>query len=103
MNLIVQIGRREAALGDDGSSNKPILNSFVLPVMEYARSSGLLSIVESKLHVKMKTVKYSWQDKIRELMCSIVSGCDHTVTINHKLVPDTSLASEVIQKNRFAD
>jgi hemerythrin superfamily protein len=28
---------------------------------------------------------------------------DHTVTINHKLVPDTTLANEVIQKDRFAD
>ncbi|MGI0078164.1 MAG: transposase [Nitrososphaerales archaeon] len=51
----------------------------------------------------MKTVKYSWQDKARELMCSIVSGCDHAVTINHKLVPDTKLANEVIRKDRFAD
>jgi hypothetical protein len=90
INLTVQLERREAISEEDGST-KPILNSFVLPVMEYARSSGLLSIVESHLHIKMKTVKYSWQDKVRELMCSIVSGCDHTVTINHKLVPDTNL------------
>jgi hypothetical protein len=59
--------------------------------------------MESKFHIKMKTVKYSWQDKIRELMCSVVAGCDHAVTINHKLVPDTTLTSEVIQKDRFAD
>lgn len=102
MNLEIQLERKEAVVKEDGST-KPILNSFVLPVMEYARSSGLLSIVESHLHIKMKTVKYSWQDKVRELMCSIVSGCDHTVTINHKLVPDTTLAGEIIQKDRFAD
>jgi len=102
MNLEIQLERKEAVVKEDGST-KPILNSFVLPVMEYARSSGLLSIMESKLHIKMKTVKYSWLDKIRELMCSIVSGCDHTVTINHRLVPDTTLAGEVIQKDRFAD
>ena len=99
MNLEVQIGRKEAALED----SKPILHSFVLPVMEYAQFSGLLTIVESHLHVKMKTVKYSWQDKVRELMCSAVAGCDHPVTINHKLVPETTLAGEIIQKERFAD
>ena len=71
--------------------------------MEHARSSGLLSLMDDKLHLKMKTVKYSWQDKLRELMCSIVSGCEHTVSINHRLVPDTTLARELIGKERFAD
>jgi hypothetical protein len=104
INLTIQLGRKEAATTNNIiEDSKPILNSFVLPVMEYARSSGLLSIVESKLHVKMKTVKYSWQDKVRELMWSIVAGCDHTDAFNHKLVPDTTLDIEVIHKDRFAD
>ena len=70
--------------------------------MEYARSSGLLSLMD-QIHLKMKSVKYSWQDKLRELMCSIVTGCEHTVSINHRLVPDTTLAKELIGKDRFAD
>ena len=71
--------------------------------MEYARSSGLLSLMDAQVHLKMKTVKYSWQEKLRELMCSVVAGCEHTVSINHKLVPDTTLARELIGKDRFAD
>ena len=99
MNLVIQIGRKEAY----DEEAQQILNSLTLPVMEYARSSGLLSQLETKLQLKMKTVKYSWQDKLRELMCSIVAGCEHTVSINHRLVPDTTLARELIGKDRFAD
>jgi DDE family transposase len=80
-----------------------ILNSFTLPVMEFARSSGLLSLMDTRLHLGMKVVKYSPQDKLRELICSIVAGCEHTVSINHRLVPDTALARELIGKDRFAD
>ena len=99
MDPIIQLGWRGAV----GEGAQLILNSFTLPVMEHARSSGLLSLMDDKLHLKMKTVKYSWQDKLRELMCSIVAGCEHTVSINHRLVPDTTLASELIGKERFAD
>ncbi len=99
MNPIIQLGWRGAI--DEGA--QPILNSFALPVMEHARSSGLLSLMDDKLHLKMKTVKYSWQDKLKELMCSIVAGCEHIVSINHRLVPDTTLAKELIGKDRFAD
>ena len=101
MNPIIQVGWR-GAIRDDGEEAQPILNSFSLPVMEYARSSGLLSLMD-QIHLKMKSVKYSWQDKLRELMCSIVTGCEHTVSINHRLVPDTTLAKELIGKDRFAD
>jgi len=99
MNTIVQIGRGEA--DDDGAQQ--ILNSFTLPVMEYARSSGILSLMDANLHLRMKAVKYSPQDKMKELICSIVAGCEHTVSINHRLVPDTALARELIGKDRFAD
>jgi hypothetical protein len=100
MNLTIQLGRIDAH--DEGA--QPILNSFSLPVMEYARSSGLLSLMEERLHLKMKAVKYTWQDKLKELVCSIVTGCEHTVSINHRLVPDVTLAKETIgKKNRFAD
>src|ERR1700687_4848720 len=100
MNLVIQIGRKEAY--DDGAQQQ-ILNSMTLPVMEYARSSGFLSQLEMKLHLRMKTVKSSSQDKVKELLCSIVAGCEHTVSINHRLVPDTTLARELIGKDRFAD
>jgi hypothetical protein len=99
MDPIIQLGWRGAV----GEGAQLILNSFTLPVMEHARSSGLLSLMDDRLHLKMKTVKYSWQDKLRELMCSIVAGCEHTVSINHRLVPDTTLAKELIGKERFAD
>ncbi len=99
INPIIQLGWRGAI--DEGA--QPLLNSFSLPVMEYARSSGLLSLMDDKIHLKMKTVKYSWQDKLKELICSIVTGCEHTVSINHRLVPDTTLARELIGKDRFAD
>jgi len=98
MNLTIQIGR--TGTGNEGTQ---VLNSFSLPVMEYARSSGLLPLMDTKLHLRMKAVKYSWQDKLRELVCSIVTGCEHTVSINHRLVPDTALARELIGKDRFAD
>lgn len=101
MNPIIQLGWRGAIDDDEGA--QPILNSFSLPVMEHARASGLLSLMDVKLHLKMKTVKYSWQDKLKELICSIITGCEHTVSINHKLVPDTTLARELISKDRFAD
>jgi hypothetical protein len=65
MNLQVQIGRNAAS---DGGTQ--ILNSFTLPVMEYARSSGLISLMDARVRVKMKAVKYSPQDKLRELVCS---------------------------------
>src|SRR5712692_6010904 len=99
MNLVIQVGRKEAY----DQEAQQILNSMTLPVMEYARSSGLLPLMESRLHLRMKTVKYSWQDKVKELICSIVAGCEHTVSINHRLVPDTTLARELIGKDRFAD
>src|SRR6266849_9176017 len=100
MNLVIQVGRKEAY----DEEAQQILNSLTLPVMEYARSSsGLLSLIESRLHLRMKTVKYSWQDKVKELICSIVAGCEHTVSINHRLVPDTTLARELIGRDRFAD
>jgi len=60
-------------------------------------------MMEHNLNLNMKTVRYSWQDKLKELMCSIVAGCEHTVSINHKLVPDTTLAREVTGRDRFAD
>lgn len=97
-NLQIQIGR--TATNSEGTQ---ILNSFTLPVMEYARSSGLISLMDTRVRVKMKAVKYSPQDKLRELVCSIVAGCEHTVSINHRLVPDTALAKELIGKDRFAD
>ena len=99
MNLVIQLGRNEAH--DEGAQQ--LLNSFTLPVMEYARSSGLLPLMDRLLHLKMKAVKYTWQDKMRELISSIVAGCEHTVSINHRLVPDTTLAKELIGKDRFAD
>ena len=99
MNPIIQLGWRGAV----GEGAQQILNSLTLPVMEYARSSGLLSLMEMNLHLKMKAVKYSSQDKLKELMCSIVAGCEHTVSINHRLVPDVALARELIGKERFAD
>lgn len=98
MNLTIQLGRIDSC---DGA--QPILNSFSLPVMEYARSCGLLPLMEQTLHLKMKAVKYTWQDKLKELVCSVVTGCEHTVSINHRLVPDTTLSRELIGKNRFAD
>jgi hypothetical protein len=99
MNPIIQLGWR----GASEEEAQTILNSFSLPVMEHARSSGLLSLMDSKAHLKMKSVKYSWQDKLRELMCSVVTGCKHMVSINHRLVHDTTLARELIGKDRFAD
>ena len=101
MNPIIRLGWSGAVV--DREAQPVLLNSFTLPVMEYARSSGLLYMMEHNLNLNMKTVRYSWQDKLKELMCSIVAGCEHTVSINHKLVPDTTLAREVTGRDRFAD
>lgn len=94
--IFVNIG-----LPDEGAHQ--ILNSFTLPVMEFGRTSGLLTPLEENLHINMKTVKYSPYEKVVELIASIVAGCEHTVTINSRRVPDTALAMEVIYKDRFAD
>lgn len=101
MNPIIRLGWR--GTDNDAGAQPILLNSFTLLMMEYARSSGLLFMMEHNLHLNMKTVKYSWPDKLKELMCSIIAGCEHTVSINHKIVPDTTLAREVIGRDRFAD
>lgn len=86
-----------------GEGARLIHNSLTLPVMAYAKSSGLFSMLKDRLHVPMKTVKYTPTDKVVEFMASLVAGCQHTVSINHRLVPDTELAKECIGKPRFAD
>jgi len=95
-NLMVNIG-----VPEEGA--KELLNSFTLPVIEFGSESGLLPLLRENIHINMKTVKYTPYDKVVELLASIVAGCQHTVTINSRLVPDTVLAEELIGKDRFAD
>lgn len=97
--VIVQMVGEEPA----GEGAKLIHNSLTLPVMSHAKSSGLFSMLKSRLHVPMKTVKYTPTDKVVEFIASLVAGCQHTVSINHRLVPDTELAEGCIGKPRFAD
>jgi hypothetical protein len=59
--------------------------------------------MKHKIHLNMKTVGYRWQDKLKELICLIITGYEHIVSINHNLVPDTTLAKEGIGRDRFAD
>lgn len=47
MNPIIQLGWRGAS---DQEEAQPILNPFSLPVMDYARSSGLLSRAHKRSH-----------------------------------------------------
>lgn len=61
---------------------------------------------ESQLAVLEKEVLSSWKRGYPIIVghsCSIVAGCEHTVSINHRLVPDVILARELIGKDRFAD
>lgn len=97
--VVIQMAGEEPV----GGGAKLIHNSLTLPVMVYARSSGLFSMLKDRLHIPMKTVKYTPTDKVVEFMASLVAGCHHTVSINHRLVPDTELAEECIGKPRFAD
>ncbi|MGC8558704.1 MAG: transposase [Nitrososphaeria archaeon] len=60
-------------------------------------------MLRENMHINMKTVKYTPYEKVVELLASMIAGCQHTVTINSKLVPDTALAEELIGKDRFAD
>ena len=96
MNNLANIGVTE-----EGA--KELLNHFILPVMEFGTESGLLPLLRENVNINMKTVKYTPYDKVVELLASIVAGCQHTVTINSRLVPDTVLAEELIGKDRFAD
>lgn len=95
-NLMVNIG-----VPEEGA--KELLNSLTLPVMEFGSDSGLLPLLRENMHINMKTVKYTPYEKVVELLASMIAGCQHTVTINSKLVPDTALAEELIGKDRFAD
>lgn len=97
--IILQMVGEEPA----GEEARLVHNSLTLPVMAYARSSGLFSLLRDRLHLSMKTVRYTPTDKVVEFMASLVAGCQHTVSINHRLVPDTELARECIGKPRFAD
>ena len=96
---ILQMVREEPV----GEGARLIHNSLTLPVMAYARSSGLFSMLRDGLHLPMKTVRYTPTEKVVEFMASLVAGCQHTVSINHRLVPDTTLAWECLGKPRFAD
>lgn len=54
------------------------------------------------VQVKMKEVKYTVQQKLITLICSIATGCAYTSDVNDKLVPDT-VAPKMLDMLRFPD
>lgn len=54
------------------------------------------------VQVKMKEIKYTVQQKLITLVCSIVMGCAYTSDINDKLVPET-VAPRMLDMLRFPD
>lgn len=54
------------------------------------------------VQVKMKEIKYTVQQKLVTLICSIAIGCAYTSDVNDKLVPDT-VAPRMLDMLRFPD
>lgn len=54
------------------------------------------------VQIKMKEIKYTVQQKVITIICSIVMGCAYTSDVNDKLVPDT-VAPRMLDMMRFPD
>jgi len=54
------------------------------------------------VQVKMKEIKYTVQQKLITIICSIVMDCAYTSDVNDKLVPDT-VAPRMLDTMRFPD
>jgi hypothetical protein len=54
------------------------------------------------VQIKMKEIKYTVQQKLITLICSIAMGCAYTSDVNEKLVPDT-VVPKMLDMLRFPD
>jgi hypothetical protein len=77
-------------------------SGLLVLVAQTAQELGFLETLTKGLNLKMKVVRYSHQNKLATVVASLVVGCDHTVDIQTKLVPDV-VAAGLFGMNRFPD
>lgn len=69
----------------------------------HARNLGFFSSIDRFVSLKMKTVDYSWQQKLHTLWASVVVGCNHTVQINDRLGAHERASAALFGLERFPD
>ena len=78
-------------------------HGLLVAAHDYARRLGLFSSIDRFLSLKMKTVDYSWQQKLQTLWASIVVGCHHTSQINDRLGAHERASAALFGLERFPD
>jgi len=78
-------------------------HGLLVAAHEHARRLGFFSSLDRFVSLKMKTIDYSWQQKLQTLWASIVVGCDHTVQINDTLGAHERAAAALFGLERFPD
>jgi hypothetical protein len=81
--------------------NESTGSAFLIAFQQHAAALDFKPIA-THLQVKMKAVRYSVLQKVQTLVASILLGCPHTSSINHRLVPDRVAAREWAME-RFPD
>jgi hypothetical protein len=78
-------------------------HALLVCAYQQAQQIGLFSKAQQALQLKMKTVRYSWSQKLQTLWASIVVGCSHTVEINTRLGAHERAAAALLGLERFPD
>lgn len=77
-------------------------SGLLVLVAQTAQEVSFFETLTKDLKLKLKVVRYSHQNKLATVVASLVVGCDHTVDIQTKLVPDL-VAAGLFGMNRFPD
>ncbi|MDQ5852955.1 MAG: transposase [Chloroflexota bacterium] len=91
----------EDATLDYQDTSKHATNAFLLAMIAFAQRIGALPLLEA-VHVPMKEVVHSVQEKIVTLLLSYTLGCRSSHAIETHLRPEV-LAAEVLGIDAFAD
>lgn len=76
-------------------------SAWLVTIIKFAQSLGVFEFLQD-VDVKMKEINYTVHQKMVTLLLSIAVGCEYTVEINDKLVPDT-VAANMLNMDRFPD
>lgn len=90
---------------EDGGAQEETVSAFLMLVLEYATEIGLLGfhgLLDTMMHVAMKTVRYCPLYKAQTIIASIVMGCAHTKAINDTLGEEVA-AANYLGMGRFPD
>jgi hypothetical protein len=85
-----------------GERKGETMHGLLVMVVEKAREIQFFETLTEPLGLKMKSVKYSHQNKIETVVAGLAVGCRHTSEMQTKLVPDT-VAAELFGMARFPD